>query len=47
MTLLSAAESAKIVLAAVVVNRDDIARAKQWVLSKQGSNVHGMANEWL
>ena len=47
MTLLSAAESATIVLAAVTVNREDIARAKQWVLSKQGSNVQGMANEWL
>lgn len=47
MALVSAAESAKIVLGAVTVNREDIARAKQWVLAKEGANVQGMAEEWL
>ncbi len=47
MTLLSVAESAEIVLAAVTVNRVDIARAKQWVLEREDSYVPVMATEWL
>src|SRR4051794_35917592 len=47
MAQLSAAESAVIVLAAVTVNREDVARAKQWVLARDDSIVRDMADAWL
>ena len=44
---LSPEAAAKHVLDAIEVTREDIARAKSWILSSDGSNTQGMVDDWL
>ncbi len=44
---LSQEQAAKYVLDAIAITREDIARAKTWILTTKGSNTQGMVDDWL
>lgn len=40
-------EASRFLLSLVKVEREDIARAKNWIMANDGSNVSGLADQWL
>ena len=40
-------DAAKVVIGHLTVAREDIARAKSWLVRAPGSNVNGMVDEWM
>lgn len=44
---MSPEQAGTLIASQIDVTREDIARAKSWIARVEGSNVSGMANEWL
>ena len=44
---MSIEQAAQHVINAVIVSREDIARAKDWIIAAPGTNTSGMVEEWL
>jgi hypothetical protein len=40
-------DAAKVVISHLAITREDIARAKSWLVRAPGTNVTGMADEWM
>ncbi len=47
MVGMSTEQAAQLVIRAVSVKREDIARAKNWIVHAPGTNTSGMVDEWL
>ena len=45
--MMSTDQASNIVISAVSVTREDIARAKSWIMESSGVNARGMCDDWL